>query len=100
MPKVDPCKPRPMSESDIDQNLSIDREVNIMSNIIESWARENMSVEPHSETPAYLEQTYWWAYVRPYAVAFWDRQWLVNLILFGNLARLRDAAVGELATHP
>ena len=67
-----------------------------MSDIIKTWAKDRVKMEPACEIPAYLEQTYWWAYVRPYAVAFWDRQWLVNLILFGNLARLRDAAVSEI----
>lgn len=69
-----------------------------MSNLIESWVRENISVEPHSEIPAYLEDIYWWTYTRPYAIAFWDREWLVNLILFGNFVRLRDSAMNELET--
>lgn len=69
-----------------------------MSNIIESLPRENISVEPSSGIPAYLENTYWWAYVRPNALAFWDRDWLVNLILFGNFAHLRDSALDELET--
>ena len=46
--------------------------------------------------PDYLEETYWWAYVRPNAIKVFERQWLVNLILWGNYARLRDAALGEL----
>ena len=46
--------------------------------------------------PEYLEQTYWWAYVHPNAVRVFERQWLVNLILWGNFARLRDAALQEL----
>jgi ubiquinone/menaquinone biosynthesis C-methylase UbiE len=46
--------------------------------------------------PRYLEQNYWWAYVRPAAVRFWDRRWLVNLILWGNYQRLRDAALDAL----
>jgi ubiquinone/menaquinone biosynthesis C-methylase UbiE len=46
--------------------------------------------------PAYLEQVYWWAYVHPNAVRIFEREWLVNLILFGNYAKLRDAAVREL----
>jgi ubiquinone/menaquinone biosynthesis C-methylase UbiE len=46
--------------------------------------------------PAYLQQTYWWAYIHPNAVTFFERQWLVNLILWGNFARLRDAALDEL----
>jgi ubiquinone/menaquinone biosynthesis C-methylase UbiE len=46
--------------------------------------------------PAYLEETYWWAYVHPNAVRFFERQWLVNLILWGNFARLRDAALASL----
>jgi len=47
--------------------------------------------------PEYLEKTYWWAYVHPNAVRVFERQWLVNLILWGNFARLRDAALQELS---
>ncbi|HJV71930.1 rhodoquinone biosynthesis methyltransferase RquA [Ideonella sp.] len=46
--------------------------------------------------PRYLEQVYWWAYVHPSAVQVFEREWLVNLILFGNYGRLRDAALAEL----
>jgi len=46
--------------------------------------------------PAYLSQTYWWAYVHPRAVRLFERQWLVNLILWGNFGRLCDAALGAL----
>jgi ubiquinone/menaquinone biosynthesis C-methylase UbiE len=46
--------------------------------------------------PGYLQQTYWWAYVHPSAVKLFERQWLVNLILWGNFARLRDAALDAL----
>lgn len=47
--------------------------------------------------PHYLEQVYWWAYVHPNAVNVFERDWLVNLILFGNYGRLRDAAIADLA---
>src|SRR3954469_13313821 len=46
--------------------------------------------------PRYLAQTYWWAYVHPNAVRLFERQWLVNLILWGNFAALRDAALAAL----
>jgi ubiquinone/menaquinone biosynthesis C-methylase UbiE len=46
--------------------------------------------------PGYLHQTYWWAYVHPKAVHIFEREWLVNLILFGNYKRLCDAALAEL----
>jgi ubiquinone/menaquinone biosynthesis C-methylase UbiE len=46
--------------------------------------------------PKYLQQVYWWAYVHPNAVRVFEREWLVNLILFGNYGRLRDAALAEL----
>jgi len=46
--------------------------------------------------PAYLHETYWWAYVHPKAVRLFERQWLVNLILWGNFAKLRDAALAQL----
>jgi ubiquinone/menaquinone biosynthesis C-methylase UbiE len=45
--------------------------------------------------PHYLNAHYWWAYVHPRAVAVFERQWLVNLILWGNYRRLRDAALAE-----
>jgi len=46
--------------------------------------------------PHYLTAHYWWAYVHPNAVKVFERQWLVNLILWGNYRRLRDAALAEL----
>ncbi len=48
------------------------------------------------EAPHYLTAHYWWAYVHPKAVWIFERQWLVNLILWGNYTRLRDAAMAEL----
>ena len=49
--------------------------------------------------PGYLERVYWWAYVRPAAVRLFERQWLVNLILWGNFGRLRDAALDALGAR-
>lgn len=69
-----------------------------MSKLIESWSSEQVefaSTWP-LQIPAYLEETYWWAYVHPNAVSFFERQWLVNLILWGNFVQLRDSALNEL----
>jgi len=52
--------------------------------------------EAPQSVPAYLERHYWWAYVHPNAVRVFERQWLVNLILWGNFGRLRDAALERL----
>src|ERR1035437_2774034 len=48
------------------------------------------------KVPHYLTAHYWWAYVHPRAIWFFERQWLVNLILWGNYTRLRNAAMAEL----
>jgi ubiquinone/menaquinone biosynthesis C-methylase UbiE len=48
--------------------------------------------------PLYLQQVYWWAYVHPNAVHVFEREWLVNAILFGNYGRLRDAALADLGS--
>ncbi|MFN0304203.1 MAG: rhodoquinone biosynthesis methyltransferase RquA [Burkholderiales bacterium] len=48
--------------------------------------------------PHYLTQVYWWAYVHPRAVRVFERERLVNAILFGNFGRLRDAALAELCS--
>lgn len=47
--------------------------------------------------PRYLESVYWWAYVHPRAVQVFERGWLVNTILFGHYATLRDHALAALA---
>ncbi len=43
--------------------------------------------------PEYLKTHYWWAYGAPVAIRLFERQWLINLILWGNYRRLRDAAL-------
>jgi ubiquinone/menaquinone biosynthesis C-methylase UbiE len=43
--------------------------------------------------PHYLQAHYWWAYVHPRAVHVFERQWLVNLILWGNYTRLCNAVL-------
>ena len=58
-----------------------------------------MRVLHHLPIPRYLEAVYWWAYVHPRAVHLFEREWLVNLILFGNYGRLRDRALAELGTR-
>jgi ubiquinone/menaquinone biosynthesis C-methylase UbiE len=49
-----------------------------------------------AHVPYYLSAHYWWAYVHPRAVKVFERQWLVNLILWGNYPRLSDSALNEL----
>lgn len=49
--------------------------------------------------PAYLQKIYWWAYVHPNAIKVFEREWLVNLILFGNYSALRDAALDDIGTQ-
>src|SRR6185436_12029465 len=58
--------------------------------------RKHVDNKPSAAIPSYLSDTYWWAYIHPNAVNIFERQWLVNLILWGNFARLRDAALAEL----
>ncbi|MEO8103605.1 MAG: rhodoquinone biosynthesis methyltransferase RquA [Betaproteobacteria bacterium] len=59
----------------------------------------SFDLPPPAHIPAYLEKTYWWAYVHPHAVRVFERQWLVNAILWGNFSRLRNAALDELGEH-
>jgi SAM-dependent methyltransferase len=54
--------------------------------------------EPKSSVlalPAYLRDTYSWAYLDERSVPWLDRPWIVDAILWGNAARLMDAAVTE-----
>jgi len=46
--------------------------------------------------PDYLQDTYWWAYLHPKSFWFFEREWVVNLILWGNMRKLTDAALGDM----
>ena len=46
--------------------------------------------------PAYLQKAYWWAYLHPRAIRLFERQWLVNAILWGNYKRLCDGVLESL----
>jgi hypothetical protein len=46
--------------------------------------------------PDYLTSYYGWAYVHPHAVKVFERDGLINLILWGNYAKRCDAALAEL----
>lgn len=59
-------------------------------------AGNELSASAAPPVPRYLEQVYWWAYVHPKAVHLFEREWLVNAILFNNYGRLRDAALADL----
>jgi ubiquinone/menaquinone biosynthesis C-methylase UbiE len=54
------------------------------------------AAESAKDIPDYLRKYYWWTYIHPNAVKFFERQWLVDAILWGNYARLRDAALAQL----
>jgi ubiquinone/menaquinone biosynthesis C-methylase UbiE len=49
--------------------------------------------KPNQFAPDYLDDYYWWAYVEPRAVKFFERDWLINLILCGNYKPLGEAAI-------
>jgi ubiquinone/menaquinone biosynthesis C-methylase UbiE len=59
-------------------------------------APDDLVIPCNLSVPRYLEDAYWWAYVRPQAVRLFEREWLVNLILFNNYVRLCDAALAEM----
>ena len=60
------------------------------------WATAPAIAVLPAHVPYYLSAHYWWAYVHPRAVQVFERQWLVNLILWGNYLRLSESALDEL----
>ena len=57
------------------------------------YAGKLRSDDAATSVPEYLQRTYWWAYIHPFGVKVFERQWLVNLILWGNYTRLCDAVL-------
>ena len=64
-----------------------------------TYRATTVAAAPSTAVPWYLSSVYWWAYVDPRAITVFERQWLVNAILWGNFGRLRDAAIDALG-HP
>ena len=50
--------------------------------------------------PDYLQDTYWWAYLHPNSFWFFEREWVVNLILWGNMKKLTQAVLDEMVLEP
>ena len=48
-----------------------------------------------SGVPEYLRRVYAWAYLNSLGVWFFDRQWVVSAILWGNYRRLQRALLAE-----
>ncbi len=63
---------------------------------VSAFSLRDSAINDNLPTPSYLEEAYWWAYVRPWAVGIFEREWLVNLILWGNYRRLGDAALAAM----
>ncbi len=57
-----------------------------------SYAREGV--------PDYLARHYWWAYLSPVAVKFFDHQPIISAILFGNYQRLLESTFRMLRGGP
>jgi len=71
-----------------------------MTNHADVIASDNPLPKRSSTTiPDYLQATYWWAYIHPRGVRVFERQWLVNLILWGNYKRLCDAVLHDFGHH-
>ena len=58
------------------------------------------AVQTAPEIPEYLQDTYWWAYLHPKSFYFFEREWVVNLILWGNMKKLTDAVLADLNPEP
>lgn len=58
------------------------------------------SVPSAPAIPDYLEDTYWWAYLHPKALDLFEREWMVNLILWGNMKRLTQTVLDDLDLDP
>ena len=54
------------------------------SNAAEAAVKPVASLSP-PPIPDYLQDTYWWAYLHPNSFWFFEREWVVNLILLLQL---------------
>ena len=50
--------------------------------------------------PEYLARYYWWAYLWPWSIWFFDHQPIINAILFGQYDRLLKKTLAKIETKP
>lgn len=50
--------------------------------------------------PEYLARYYWWAYLWPWGIWFFDHQPVINAILFGQYDRLLRKTLAQVETRP
>ncbi len=65
------------------------------SNSVEAVV-ESVAIISPPPIPDYLQDTYWWAYLHPNSFWFFEREWVVNLILWGNMKKLTHAVLDEM----
>jgi len=70
-----------------------------LKEVIISTNTPEIIIAPHVKVPDYVEDNYWWAYVRPWAIKFWEREWLIDLILWFHYRKLRDAALAAFGDN-
>lgn len=75
---------------------ALKNEGDAMSPIQEAVAITGRASSAVHTLPAYLTSHYWWAYVHPRAIKVFERQWLINLILWGNYSKLSEAVLADL----
>ncbi len=78
--------------------MSLKESTAVIENVQQLTPGAEHELSAPAPIPDYLQQTYWWAYLHPMGVRLFERQWLVNLILWGNFTRLRDAALQEMGS--
>lgn len=70
-----------------------------IENHVQQEATPVVTLAPPS-IPDYLQDTYWWAYIHPKSIYFFEREWVVNLILWGNMKKLTNAVLDEMELQP
>jgi ubiquinone/menaquinone biosynthesis C-methylase UbiE len=69
----------------------------------ESFSHQNpalTAVKSPPKIPEYLQDTYWWAYLHPKSFYYFEREWVVNLILWGNMKKLTQSVLDEMKPGP
>lgn len=60
------------------------------------WGQPELGRTDYIPIPDYLCKTYSWAYLNPRSIWCFERDWVVNLILWGNMDRLIQAVIEKI----
>jgi len=99
MKKTIPCPDTTSETSSQTQSSLVSETTSMTTNAKPHWQFYCDGHDDLPKMPEYLAKNYWWAYLSPFGVKFFDHPFMVNRILWGQYHKIANDTVKLLATE-